>query len=218
MRTRVKICGITRVQDAQAACDAAAQAQGYSIDSRTLVPGELFFAVQGERLDGHDFVEAARGAGAVVPVAAVTDALVCLGVLSRRGSSLAVPDELRPAFDPSSPTSATNAMDHHWFVLQRWARLDSVLATGEPLPRPREDATRRRAFILAMPDMARRSAPALWEAADLRHATHLVDVGGGPGELSLAALERFPALQATVFDLPDVLAIAREYASKRDVA
>lgn len=42
---------------------------GYSIDSRTIGPGELFFAVKGERFDGHDFVAAAaeRGAaGAVV--------------------------------------------------------------------------------------------------------------------------------------------------------
>jgi UDP-N-acetylmuramoyl-tripeptide--D-alanyl-D-alanine ligase len=34
-------------------------AQGYSIDSRTIKPGELFFAVKGERLDGHDYVTAA---------------------------------------------------------------------------------------------------------------------------------------------------------------
>ncbi len=39
---------------------------GYSIDSRTVAAGELFFAVRGERLDGHDFVAAAlraRGRG-----------------------------------------------------------------------------------------------------------------------------------------------------------
>jgi len=43
-------------------------AQGYSIDSRTIRSGELFFAVHGERLDGHDFVEAAleRDAAAAV--------------------------------------------------------------------------------------------------------------------------------------------------------
>ena len=48
--------------------DPAAVAQGYSIDSRTLQPGELFFAVKGERLDGHDFVAQAleRGAAAAV--------------------------------------------------------------------------------------------------------------------------------------------------------
>ncbi len=41
------------------------QAQGYSIDSRTVQPGELFFAVKGERLDGHDFVEQALSRGAI---------------------------------------------------------------------------------------------------------------------------------------------------------
>src|SRR5579864_4788040 len=45
-------------------------AQGYSIDSRTLAPGELFFAVRGERLDGHDYVEAALAKGAVAAVIA----------------------------------------------------------------------------------------------------------------------------------------------------
>src|SRR5580698_5423236 len=43
-------------------------AQGYSIDSRMVQPGELFFAVKGERLDGHDFVEQALGRGAVAAV------------------------------------------------------------------------------------------------------------------------------------------------------
>lgn len=42
--------------------------QGYSIDSRTIGPGELFFAIKGENHDGHDFVAAAfdRGAAAAV--------------------------------------------------------------------------------------------------------------------------------------------------------
>jgi UDP-N-acetylmuramoyl-tripeptide--D-alanyl-D-alanine ligase len=41
---------------------------GYSIDSRTVAPGELFFAVRGERLDGHDFVAAALARGAAAAV------------------------------------------------------------------------------------------------------------------------------------------------------
>ena len=45
--------------------DDDALATGYSIDSRTIGAGELFFAVRGERLDGHDFVEAALTNGAV---------------------------------------------------------------------------------------------------------------------------------------------------------
>jgi len=43
-------------------------AQGYSIDSRTVRAGQLFFAVKGERLDGHDFVEQALEKGAVAAV------------------------------------------------------------------------------------------------------------------------------------------------------
>jgi UDP-N-acetylmuramoyl-tripeptide--D-alanyl-D-alanine ligase len=39
--------------------DPTAVARGYSIDSRTIQPGELFFAVKGERMDGHDFVQPA---------------------------------------------------------------------------------------------------------------------------------------------------------------
>src|SRR5438046_348762 len=43
-------------------------ALGYSIDSRTVNPSELFFAVKGERLDGHDFVDAALQRGAISAV------------------------------------------------------------------------------------------------------------------------------------------------------
>ena len=43
-------------------------AQGYSIDSRTIRAGELFFAVKGERFDGHDFVSAALEKGAAAAV------------------------------------------------------------------------------------------------------------------------------------------------------
>lgn len=48
----------------------ALTATGYSIDSRTVAAGDLFFAVRGERLDGHAFVTAAFEKGAVGAVVA----------------------------------------------------------------------------------------------------------------------------------------------------
>jgi UDP-N-acetylmuramoyl-tripeptide--D-alanyl-D-alanine ligase len=51
-----------------AAVARGAGATGYSIDSRTIHPGELFFAVKGDRLDGHDFVLEALEHGAVAAV------------------------------------------------------------------------------------------------------------------------------------------------------
>jgi len=43
---------------------------GISIDSRSLQPGEAFFAIKGETMDGHDFATAAMKAGASVLVIA----------------------------------------------------------------------------------------------------------------------------------------------------
>ncbi len=74
--------------------------EGVSIDSRTIRPGELFFAVRGARLDGHDFVPAAFAGGAAGAVVSrefrgsppsppgflirVPDTTAALGELARR--------------------------------------------------------------------------------------------------------------------------------------
>ena len=57
---------------------------GVSIDSRTLNPGDLFVAINGERFDGHDYIRdaVARGAAAVLA--------------SRRLDDLAVPQLVMP--------------------------------------------------------------------------------------------------------------------------
>jgi UDP-N-acetylmuramoyl-tripeptide--D-alanyl-D-alanine ligase len=65
-------------------------AQGYSIDSRSVGAGQLFFAVKGERLDGHDFVEQALGNGAVTAVIRKDQ----LGRYSGKTKLLAVDDTL----------------------------------------------------------------------------------------------------------------------------
>jgi UDP-N-acetylmuramoyl-tripeptide--D-alanyl-D-alanine ligase len=51
---------------------------GISIDSRTIRPGEAFFAIKGDSFDGHDFVSAALANGAATAVVA-TDRLAGLG-------------------------------------------------------------------------------------------------------------------------------------------
>jgi UDP-N-acetylmuramoyl-tripeptide--D-alanyl-D-alanine ligase len=53
---------------AEGVFDTGAEALGYSIDSRTIGAEELFFAVRGERVDGHDYVETALRDGAVAAV------------------------------------------------------------------------------------------------------------------------------------------------------
>lgn len=73
--------------------DPAKNYRGVSTDTRALRPGDVFVALQGERFDGHDFVDAAvaAGCGAVVasqpmdlpvPVHRVSDTLTALGDLA----------------------------------------------------------------------------------------------------------------------------------------
>jgi UDP-N-acetylmuramoyl-tripeptide--D-alanyl-D-alanine ligase len=82
---------------------------GYSIDSRTAGAGELFFAVRGERLDGHHFVQAALERGAIAAV--VSRALVA----SMPDAVLAV-----PLLITEDPLIALQALAAH--VRRRWGK------------------------------------------------------------------------------------------------
>ena len=44
------------------------RASGWSIDSRTIAPGDVFFAIRGDRFDGHTFAKAALELGALAAV------------------------------------------------------------------------------------------------------------------------------------------------------
>lgn len=65
---------------------------GISIDTRTLAPGEAFFAIKGENFDGHDFATAAMAAGAALMVVAEAK-LPSLGRMSM--PMIVVPDVLQ---------------------------------------------------------------------------------------------------------------------------
>lgn len=64
---------------------------GVSIDSRTVEPGDAFFAIEGDRFDGHDFAESALENGAAVAVVAGAKLEGCR---SENGAFVAVDDVL----------------------------------------------------------------------------------------------------------------------------
>jgi UDP-N-acetylmuramoyl-tripeptide--D-alanyl-D-alanine ligase len=82
---------------------------GYSIDSRTVGAGELFFAVRGERLDGHDFVADALARGAV-------------GAVVSRARVASLPDDVlaAPLLIAQDPLIALQTLATH--VRRRWGR------------------------------------------------------------------------------------------------
>jgi acetylserotonin N-methyltransferase len=77
---------------------------------------------------------------------------------------------------------------------------------------------KKRDFLAGMHGMGMLSSKAVVSAFDLSHFRRLVDLGGGTGHLAIAACERYPELEATVFDLSDVIPVAREYVVDSPVA
>ena len=65
--------------------------QGYSIDSRSLGPGQLFFAIRGPRFDGHQFATSAVESGAA-------------GAVVNQDFFAAAPSELMPLMLPVADT------------------------------------------------------------------------------------------------------------------
>ncbi len=72
----------------------------------------------------------------------------------------------------------------------------------------------RRDFLSGMHGFGQLSSPAVIAAFDLSRFRRLVDLGGGTGHLALAACARYPQLQGAIFDLPAVIATAREYVGR----
>ena len=138
----------------------AVPVNGVSIDSRTVKPGDLFFAIKGERMDGHKFVGAAfdKGAAAAVVdetfepgslsgplfrVAGTLEALNALARQSRKRSNASIiavtgsvgktgtKEMLRTMLSASGPTHASEkSYNNLWGVPLSIARMPRDAAFG----------------------------------------------------------------------------------------
>lgn len=93
-----------------------------------------------------------------------------------------------------------------------WSCLTESVRSGRPVRAHRENPGYRRQFTWAMHERAMEIAPKVAAHVDLRNATHMLDLGGGPGTFALAFLEHNPHLRATVCDRPAALKVAKEIA------
>ena len=80
-----------------------------------------------------------------------------------------------------------------------------------------EQEASARQLTLALAGRAKNVAPALAANISLTGDT-LLDVGGGTGIYSIACLRRYPQLKAIVFDRPEVLKVAQEFAEQYEVS
>jgi hypothetical protein len=72
-------------------------------------------------------------------------------------------------------------------------------------------------FNAAMADLTRFTTPGILGAYDFSQITHLIDVGGGSGELIAAIARRYPHIRGSVFDLPRCAKSALDHLDRMQV-
>ena len=93
-----------------------------------------------------------------------------------------------------------------------WGRLEETVRTGRsPVQQHvfKTDPEMGANVLAVLHRIGRESGPNLAKGADLKGAKRLLDVGGGAGTNAMAFCQEYPDLFATVFDLPQTLALTR---------
>lgn len=139
------------------------------------------------------------------------DGLVALGLVKKSGSMYVNLPTAAACLVPGKPAYQGHIIQHMKHISHAWARMGESLRSGTGVRNEDErPAQELRAFILGMNDIAKFSACELLAALDLSGYSHMLDLGGGPATYPITFLQAHPAMNATVFDRPDVVEIGRE--------
>jgi acetylserotonin O-methyltransferase len=151
------------------------------------------------------------------------DACVGLGLLTRSEAGYANTPATRAYLTSHSPDRLTGYVNYSNDVMWTlWAHLKDAVREGSNRWKQAygwdgpifshffrtEEA--RREFLMGMHGFGRISSPYVAAAFDLTRFRRLVDLGGATGHLAIAACERYPQLEAVVFDLPESMPLAKE--------
>lgn len=140
------------------------------------------------------------------------DALAALQLVVKQDERYSLAPGVETCLTPSGSNSVLAMAQHQGNCLRRWAQLARVVKTGQPAERrPHLDgeADELESFIGAMDNISAPVAPQIIRAIQPLEFRHLLDVGGASGTWTTAFLRACESATATLFDLPDVLPLAR---------
>jgi ubiquinone/menaquinone biosynthesis C-methylase UbiE len=141
------------------------------------------------------------------------DALGSLGLIIKSGNMYQTEASVAPLLTSSSPDSILPMALHMCTLWKTWSKLTDVVLGKPPAHIKEQGALAKehiKAFIGAMHMAALKTAPEVVAAINPGQARRLIDVGGGSGSYTLAFLSAAPDMRATLFDLPEVIEMARE--------
>ncbi len=140
------------------------------------------------------------------------DALVALALLRKSGDRYSPASGTVDLLTPEGQRSALAMGQHQANCLRNWAQLGKVVKTGHPaerIPSLRGQTGDQESFIGAMHNVSAPLADTIIQAVQPLRFTRLLDIGGASGTWTMAFLRACPIGQATLFDLPPVIRLAR---------
>jgi predicted O-methyltransferase YrrM len=153
--------------------------------------------------------------------AVLLDALVALGLLVKDGAEYAPAPGVADVLTETGSHTMLAMVRHQANCLRRWVRLPEIAKTGklpEREPSILGAAADTASFIGAMDNVSRSMAAELIAEVRPLEFRHLLDVGGASGTWTIAFLRAVPGATATIFDLPDVIPIARRRIAEAGMA
>lgn len=146
-------------------------------------------------------------------VTTLLDALTALGLLDKLGGNYSLAPGVEVCLTAEGPQSVLAMVQHQANCLRRWAQLALVVKFGHPAersPSVRGEQGDLESFIGAMDNVSAPAADDVVRAVQPLQFEHLLDVGGASGTWTAAFLRACPTGIATLFDLPDVIPMARQ--------
>jgi SAM-dependent methyltransferase len=141
------------------------------------------------------------------------DAVAAMGLLVKRKGTYHCDPAVASLLAEDAPASVLPMVRHMASLWPRWSRLTDI-AKGMPVRDDEFDFSRddeeMRAFIGAMHSIGAPLAKRIVASVDPGSSKALLDVGGGSGTYTIAFLRAVPEMKATLFDLPEVIEMARE--------
>jgi precorrin-6B methylase 2 len=140
------------------------------------------------------------------------DALSAMRLLEKQGGRYGLAAGLGALLAANSPEGILAMAQHQAHCLRNWAQLARVVKTGLPArpdPGVRGEAGEQEAFIGGMHNVSAPIAGKVIRALEPLRFKHLLDIGGASGTWTMAFLAACPSGRATLFDLPQVIPMAR---------
>jgi cyclopropane fatty-acyl-phospholipid synthase-like methyltransferase len=112
-------------------------------------------------------------------------------------------------------------MMHAVHLWDTWSTLTQAVCHGKSVVAGhtnKRGGERLTAFIASMHQRACQQASALVALLDLSAVSRVLDIGGGSGAYSMAFVRANETIKATVFDLPNVIALTRDYIQKEGLS